>query len=70
MDVYTRSLPCAAKRVRKRSNGYVTVVAAAPAPAPLMKEFAELGSVYGAGIVSSSCDMLVYAENCTLPYVK
>jgi hypothetical protein len=62
-DVYTRSFPCAAKRVRNRSSGYVTVVAAAPAAAPLTNDVAALGRAYGSGIVSRRCDIDVYDEN-------
>lgn len=53
--------------MRRRSRGYVIVVAVAPAVAPLMKEVAELGRAYADGRDSSKCDMYAYDENWTLP---
>ena len=39
--MHTLGSPCAAKVVRRRSNGYEAIVAAAPAMAPLPKDTAD-----------------------------
>ena len=44
---YTFLVPWAAKRVRRRSNGYVVVVATPPAKAPDMNDCATSGMSYG-----------------------
>jgi len=64
---YTFSFPCAAKRVRRRSSGYVRVVAVPPAKAPLTKDSAESGRRYGGGNCWRTFAVFLYIENWSAP---